>query len=144
MLGQFFGVNESTINRWKLEHEEFVQALRVGKDVADAVVERSTFIAINGFTRVVKKVVGQGKSAHVEEVEIYYPPQAGAGLKWLAARRPEQYQQKTEQKPAFSVSEGLRAALEDMSERSRQRRAERARLANPAKSIEHKGEVVGT
>ena len=31
-----------------------------------------------------------------------------------------------------------------MSERSRLRRAERARLANPAKRIEHKAEVVGT
>ena len=144
MLGQFFEVNESTINRWKLEHEEFVQALRVGKDVADAVVERSTFIAINGFTRVVKKVVGQGKNARVEEVEEYYPPQAGAGLKWLAARQPEQYQQKAEQKPELSVSEGLRATLEVMSERSRLLRAERARLANQAKSIEHKAEVVGT
>jgi len=144
MMGQFFQVNESTINRWKLEHEEFLQALGVGKDVADAVVERNTFNAINGFTRVVKKVVGQGKNARVEDVEEYYPPQAGAGLKWLAVRQPEKYQQKTEQKPADLVSEGLRATLEVMSERSRLLRAERACLANPAKSIEHKAEVVGS
>jgi hypothetical protein len=74
MLGDFFGVNESTINRWKLEHEEFLQVLRVGKEVADDAVERAVFSSIVGFTRKEQKLVGSGEDAYVIEVEKYYLP----------------------------------------------------------------------
>jgi hypothetical protein len=136
MLGGFFGVNESTINRWKLEHEEFLQALRVGKEVADDAVERAVFLSIIGFTRKEQKLVGSGEDAHVIEVEKYYPPQPGAGLKWLAVRRPEQYREKREPEETHTLHEGLRAAMEEMRERAMLRRAEQAKLANSPKLIE--------
>jgi hypothetical protein len=135
MLGDFFGVNESTINRWKLEHEEFLQALRVGKEVADDAVERAVFSSIVGFTRKEQKLIGSGEDARVEEVEKYFPPQPGVGLKWLAVRRPEQYREKREPEETHTLHEGLRAAMEDMRERARLRKAEQARLTNSPKLI---------
>jgi transposase-like protein len=54
-LADFFGVSESTLNRWKLAYEEFMGALKVGKEVADDAVERATFLAIIGFTKTIKK-----------------------------------------------------------------------------------------
>src|SRR5262249_36037222 len=55
-LAEFFAVDERTINRWKAEHVEFMSALKVGKDVADDIVERATFLAIVGHTKKVKKI----------------------------------------------------------------------------------------
>src|SRR5690606_14837843 len=40
-LADFFEVSVRTISRWKVEHEEFCQALKAGKDEADSAVERS-------------------------------------------------------------------------------------------------------
>jgi hypothetical protein len=131
MLGDFFGVNESTINRWKLEHEEFLQALRVGKEVADDAVERAVFLSIVGFARKEQKVVGSGEDAHVIEIERYYPPQAGAGLRWLAARRPEQYREKREPEETLELSDLLRASMEHMREQAILKRQEQAKRAKP-------------
>ena len=40
-IGEFFEVDERTINRWKADHDEFCQSLKVGKDVADDRVEQT-------------------------------------------------------------------------------------------------------
>ena len=133
MLGAFFGVNESTINRWKLEHEEFLQALRVGKAVADDAVERAVFQAIVGHTRTEQKLIGSGEEARIIEVEKYYPPQAGAGLKWLAARRPEQYRDKREPEDdngdphTLITPDVLRAGMMVMREEAIQKRRDQAK-----------------
>jgi hypothetical protein len=58
-------------------------------------------------------------------------------MKWLSARRPEIYGEKKEN-DTISVDDWLRAMLEEMSEQSKLRRAERARLANQHKLIERK------
>jgi len=47
---------------------------------------------------------------------------ANAGLKWLAARRPEVYREKKVTEHQVIVSKGLAAALEEMTERARARR----------------------
>ena len=44
--------------------------------------------------------------------------------------------EEVEKQRPFDLHEGLRAALEEMSEQSKLRRAERARLVNPPKLIE--------
>ena len=129
MLGDFFGVNESTINRWKLEHEEFLQALRVGKEVADDAVERAVFQAIIGFSRKEQKVVGSGEDAHVVEFEKYYPPQSGVGLKWLAVRRPEGYRENSEPDQKSEVLGVLGAMMERMREDAILKKQEQAKRA---------------
>lgn len=40
-LADFFGVAESTINNWKLEHPEFMESLKEGKAQSDVEVEQS-------------------------------------------------------------------------------------------------------
>lgn len=131
MLGDFFGVNESTINRWKLQHQEFLQALRVGKEVADDAVERAVFQAIIGFSRREQKVVGSGEDAYVIEIEKYYPPQAGVGIRWLSARRPEQYRENREEPDEKSEVGGIMAAMmERMRDNAIRRKAEQASKAH--------------
>ena len=123
-LGDFFGVDERTINRWKLDHVEFMSALCMGKEVADNVVERATFLGITGFTRRVKKVIGSGKNARVEEVEEFYPPNPGVGLRWLAARKPEVYREKSETTPKIDVGEKFLKLLDHIEAKGRKELAD--------------------
>jgi hypothetical protein len=142
-LAEFFSVTERTIGRWKLEHEEFVSALNVGKEVADDMVERAVFHGIVGFTKVVEKLVGSGKNARVIEIGEYYPPNPGAGLRWLAARRPEIYGQKTETKNTPNTGEGFLKFLEEITERGNRERLEHKQLLiDRANAVE--ADVVGT
>ena len=44
-LADAFGVAESTISRWKIEHPEFQEALKKGKAFADAEVADALFLS---------------------------------------------------------------------------------------------------
>lgn len=129
MLARFFEVEERTIQRWRCAQPEFKSALKVGKAEADDIVERSTFIAINGHTRTITetRTDDEGRETKTEK-EVYYPPNAGIGLKWLAVRRPEVYANKQEGEATTVLAEGLKAALIEMTHRSREKRAERAKM----------------
>ncbi len=48
-VADFFEVDVRTIYRWKTGREEFCQALKVGKDVADDRVTRSLYARANGY-----------------------------------------------------------------------------------------------
>ena len=42
-LAVFFGVQESTINNWKLEHKTFLESIKEAKEGADAKVANSLY-----------------------------------------------------------------------------------------------------
>lgn len=75
-LGEVFGVNESTINRWKLAHPEFAQALRRGKLAADADVAHGLY----------QRAIGWRNQA----------PDTAAAKHWLNNRRGGQWREKIE------------------------------------------------
>jgi hypothetical protein len=50
-LGVFFGVDEGTINNWKIVHPSFFKSIKSGKDIADCeVVDSLRNRALNGDT----------------------------------------------------------------------------------------------
>ena len=50
-LAVFFDVDVSTINRWKIEHPEFQESLKRGKEQADAEIAKSLYqTALSGNT----------------------------------------------------------------------------------------------
>lgn len=95
-LADFFDVSVRTISRWKVEHEEFCQALKAGKDVADDRVERSLYQkAVGCEIDAVKIFMPAGSS---EPVYAPYrerlPPDTTACIFWLKNRRKEQWRDK--------------------------------------------------
>lgn len=104
-LADFFDVTIRTINRWKVVHPEFADALRRGKDVADERVEASLYHRAMGLEYEeanpvkLKKVLydGDGKKvAEEERVEIVMvkkviPADTTAAVFWLKNRRAEQW-----------------------------------------------------
>ena len=90
-MADFFKVEVRTFYRWKNEHADFCQSLKVGKEAADARVERSLFQRAIGYEQ--------------DEVKIFMPANAGApvyapfrakiapdttaAIFWLKNRRPD-------------------------------------------------------
>jgi hypothetical protein len=107
---------------WKLAHLEFCQRSS-GERVADNAVERS--VSITRYWQKVQKVTKGGRVITIEE---NVPPNGSMGMKWLASRRPNEWREKKEQDPKQRVGEAFLKALEDMNERAKLRRAERAEL----------------
>ena len=61
-LGQFFDVDERTINNWKESHPEFLQSLKAGKEQADARVAQSLYRKALGWEHDAVKIVADAKT----------------------------------------------------------------------------------
>lgn len=90
-LAGFFGVTTVTIWRWQSEHEEFCNALRVGKIPADDRVKRSLYQRAIGYSFSSEKIFSNNgvivKTPCVEHV----PPDANACKVWLFNRLPKEW-----------------------------------------------------
>lgn len=90
-VADFLGVDVRTVYRWKGEHEEFCQALKAGKEEADARVERSLYARAVGYEHdAVKIFMPAGASAPVyAPFREHVPPDPTSGIFWLKNRRPD-------------------------------------------------------
>jgi hypothetical protein len=99
-LADFFGVDTRTIYRWKNSHEDFCQAVIVGKDAADERVARSLYNRAVGYTFESEKLVTVSQGANmgsvVERHAIveHVPPDPGAAFNWLKNRRGAEWRDK--------------------------------------------------
>jgi hypothetical protein len=90
-IADFFGVDVRTLYRWKSEHDEFCQALKLHKSPADGRVEASLYQRALGYSvdetdiRVVK-----GKIVKTV-VRKHYPPDPTSMIFWLKNRKPEDW-----------------------------------------------------
>lgn len=98
-LADFFEVDVRTVYRWKHGHDEFCQALKTGKDVADERVERSLYQRAIGYEQEEVKIFMPGGAAE----PVYAPfrakiaPDTTAAIFWLKNRRSGNWRDKTEQ-----------------------------------------------
>jgi len=92
-IADFFGVNTSTIYRWKVAHEDFCNALKAGKAEADARVERSLYHRAIGYRQEGVKIfmpAGATEPVHAPFTEII-APDTTAAIFWLKNRKPEEW-----------------------------------------------------
>lgn len=87
-LAEFFEVSDVTIDNWLVKHEDFREAVRWGKSIADSEVAMSTFQRAIGYSHKETKVHfdSEGK-VHTHEVTKHYPPDTGAAAFWLKNRQ---------------------------------------------------------
>lgn len=97
-VADFFEVDVRTIYRWKHAHDEFCQALKAGKEIADDRVERSLYQKAIGYEQDEVKIF---MPAGAEE-PVYAPyrakiaPDTTAGIFWLKNRRSQDWRDKRE------------------------------------------------
>lgn len=98
-MADFFEVDVRTVYRWKHEHDEFCQALNVGKAKADERVVNSLYQKAVGYDQDAVKIFMPAGA----ENPVYAPyreriaPDTAAAIFWLKNRRPEQWRDKVEQ-----------------------------------------------
>ena len=92
----FFEVDTATLWRWRYAYPEFRSALKVGKKVADDLVERSLFNRAVGFKHHATHFTNyKGDVSETEYVEVL-PPDTTACIFWLKNRRREEWRDRIE------------------------------------------------
>jgi hypothetical protein len=97
-LADFFEVDVRSVYRWKHDQDEFCQALKAGKDVADERVERSLYQRAIGYEQDEVKIFMPSGAAE----PVYAPfrakvaPDVTAGIFWLKNRRGADWRDKSE------------------------------------------------
>ena len=89
------GINEATLYRYKKEYCEFCEALKKGKDIADAQVVNALFKTATGFTYYEDIATATGE---VVQAQRYAKPNTTAQIFWLKNRQPDRWRDKTEVK----------------------------------------------
>lgn len=93
-LADFFGVERTTIWRWSNRHEEFCNALKVGKEACDERVEHSLYHKAVGYTFDSVKVFQHQGQIVTAPFKEHVPPDTTAAIFWLKNRRPDLWRDK--------------------------------------------------
>ena len=80
-------VSIHTINQWKRTHPEFLEAMREGKEIADAQVVHALYKKATGFTVDEIHVCMYRGEVIQTVIPKYYPPESWAANKWLNVRQ---------------------------------------------------------
>ena len=112
-LAEHFEVCVRTIYRWRNTHEEFAEAVVVGKEHADARVERALYSRAVGCsverTKVFKSA-SDPKPVYATYTH-HFPPDPNAALHWLRVRQPRKWQIHEEVKSDPTAKEMIEKAL---------------------------------
>jgi len=97
-IGDFFGVDARTVNRWKLKYPSFCQSLKAGKEHADARVERSLFQRATGYEQEQVKIFmpANAKKPVYAKYTERFQPDTTACIFWLKNRKSKEWRDKVE------------------------------------------------
>lgn len=90
-LATFFGVTARTLYRWQLEHDDFAEALRLGKELPNQRVKESLYKSACGYEYVSEKIFSyQGQITRAKTVE-HVPPNPTSIIFFLKNRLPDEF-----------------------------------------------------
>lgn len=92
-LAEAFKVHVATIYRWQSQYPEFCEASKVGKDMADARVERALYHRAVGYSHDAVKVMQYQGQPVIVPYKERFAPDTTAALKWLNNRKPEEWRE---------------------------------------------------
>jgi hypothetical protein len=91
-LAQYFEISVATLNTWKNTHPDFLEAIKDGKERADAKVGASLYNKALGYTETIKEEkIDKDGCVHEVEREIHVPPDTTAAIFWLKNRRKDDW-----------------------------------------------------
>lgn len=111
-IADYFGISESTLNKWAQVHPEFGKALRSGKIEADAKVAEAVYKRAIGYDNPNAVKIFQGTETtgpiKVPYTE-HYPPDVQAQRMWLNNRQSNRWRDRQEVEHSGSIEMRLRA-----------------------------------
>ncbi len=94
-LAAFFGIAESTLNRWKHDHPGFWESINAGKVIADAQVADSLFRRATGEEIIVEKAIKNADGSYeAMRLKQFVPGDVTAQRLWLLNRRKSDWRDK--------------------------------------------------
>jgi len=90
-LADFFEVSVSTINLWKIEHKEFSESLKLGKEPADNRVKNALYHRALGYSHPEDDIKSVNGEIVVTPTVKHYPPDTTACIFWLKNRLPDEF-----------------------------------------------------
>ncbi len=90
-VAEFFEVTERTVHNWSHEFPEFFQALKTGRETADARVEQSLYRRALGYSFDSVHISAWQGQAIQTPIVTHVPPDVTAAIFWLKNRRPEEW-----------------------------------------------------
>ena len=112
-LARFFGVPTETLRAWLAEVPAFAEAVRSGRELADADVADRLYRRAIGYSHDAVRVFSDRQVSYVE----HYPPDTTACIFWLKSRQPDRWHDKADREPD-TVAE-MMAALDAAGERAK-------------------------
>jgi Asp-tRNA(Asn)/Glu-tRNA(Gln) amidotransferase A subunit family amidase len=95
-IADFFEVDESTINNWKIDFPQFLESIKEGKYNSDAKVAESLYKRALGYEHKEDDIkMFQGDIIITPTIK-HYPPDSTAAIFWLKNRRPKDWRDKQE------------------------------------------------
>lgn len=98
-LAEFFNVAVATIYNWQNQYPEFLEALRSGREVADAEIARSLYHRAKGYShqetkaQLVSDSEGNSRWETLDMIK-HHPPDTKAAIHWLGVRQGEKWREK--------------------------------------------------
>jgi hypothetical protein len=102
-LADFFGVSEQTVNTWKVEHPEFLESIRNGKELADANVASRLYARAIGYEHDDVHISNYQGEITQTPIRKHYPPDTAAAIIWLKNRQPKKWRDKVEHQVSGEV-----------------------------------------
>lgn len=98
------GITKPTLYKWQERDSNFLNALKVSRDVADRQVENVLFKNAIGFKYTEQQLTDDGM---IVEVEKYSKPNTTAQIFWLKNRKPEQWRDKQNIEHDGSINQNI-------------------------------------
>jgi hypothetical protein len=97
-LAGIFKVRDTTIPEWIDRYPEFAEAIKKGREIADANVAKALYRRAIGWIQPAVKIVADAKTGaeHVVHYEEHFPPDTAAAFIWLKNRQPHRWRDKKE------------------------------------------------
>lgn len=96
-VAEMLSVSERTLNYWKQDRPELLEAMKIGKDAADEHVVKSLYHRARGYSHeAVKILMTKDGDVYREEYVEHYPPDTTACIFWLKNRQPQLWRDKQE------------------------------------------------
>lgn len=103
-MAEALGVTLSTFHLWRNTHEEFSDAIKVGKDAADDRVAESLYQRAMGYSHPELDIRVIDGAIVETPVMKHYAPDTTAAIFWLKNRRPQEWRDKQEIEHTGEVS----------------------------------------
>ncbi|MDB5705135.1 MAG: terminase [Sphingomonas bacterium] len=126
-VADILGISPRTFYRWCGEHDDFADAVRVGKDRADERVERALYQRAVGYDyEDVKVFAGGAKGPVIVPVTVHVPADVRAGTQWLRCRQPDAWSGKPEPEEDEDLARRIEEGWARVQELNRERAIEEA------------------